>query len=80
MLQMSNSDQPAQTASLMRIVILAKLENLSGRRYSHFEQSACMRRSVRVFAVATFQEILIKYLFLTKKKKKKHTCLIKMPY
>ena len=36
-----------------------------------------MRRSVRVFAVATFQEILIKCLFFNKKK---HTCLIKMPY
>ena len=29
---MRNSDQPAQTASLMRIVILAKLGNLSDRR------------------------------------------------
>ena len=35
---------------------------------SHFEQSACMRRSVRVFAVATFQKILIKCLFFNEKK------------
>ena len=42
-----------------------------------FEQSARMCRSVRVFAVVTFQETLIKCLFSTKIKR---TCMIKMPY
>ena len=66
MLQTSNSDQHAQTASLMRVVIAGK--TISGpweiylAKGRHFEQSARMRRSVRVFAVAvaTFQETLIK--------------------
>ena len=83
MLQTSNSDQPAQTASPMRVVIVGK--TISGpwdfylAKGRHFEQSARMRSSVRFFAVAvaTFPEMLIKCLFLTKTK---HTCMIKMPY
>ena len=72
MLQTSNSDQPAQTASLMRVVIVGK--TISGRweinlaEGNHFEQSARIRRSVRLFAVATFQETLINCLFFNENK------------
>ena len=74
MLQASNSDQPAQNASLMRVVIAGK--TISGpweiylAKGRHFKQSARMRRSVRVFAVAvaTFQETLIKCLFFNENK------------
>ena len=48
-LQTSNSDQPAQTASLMRVVIIGKTISGSWKIYlaecKHFEQSAHMRRS-----------------------------------
>ena len=81
MLQTSNSDQPAQTASLMRVVIVGKTISqrweINLAEGSHFEQSARIRRSVRVFAVATFQETLIKCLFFNENK---HMCMIKMPY
>ena len=67
MLQTSNSDQPAQTASLMRVVIVGKTISRPSDFYlakgRHVEQFARMRRSVKVFAVATFQETLIKHLF-----------------
>ena len=72
MLQTSNSYLPAQTTSLMRVVVVGKtifgpcvIYLAEGK---HFEQSARMRRSVRVFAVVTLQETLIKCLFLLKTK------------
>ena len=72
MLQTCNSDQPAQTASLMRVVIVGITISGPWEIYlaegKHLEQSALMRRSVRVFAVATFQGTLIKCLFFNENK------------
>ena len=74
MLQTSNSDQPAQTASLMRVVIAGKTISEPWEIYlakgRHFKQSARMRRSVRIFAVAvaTFQEMLFIFIFFNKNK------------
>ena len=81
MLQTSNSDQPAQNASLMRVVIASK--TISGpweiylAKGRHFEESARLRRSGRVFAVgvATFQETLIKCLFFFNENKAYVYCL-----
>ena len=82
MLQTSNSDQPEQTVNLMRIVIVSKTICGPWKIYlakgRHFEQSARMRRSVRVFAVATFQETLIKCLLFNENKA--YVYDKKMPY
>ena len=56
----------------MRVVIVDKTISEPWEFYlakgRHFEQSARMRRSVKVFAVATFQETLIKYLSFNENK------------
>ena len=66
-MQTSISDQPAQTDKVRHCFRKQSLDpgKVEGR---HFEQSARMCRSVRVFAVATFRETLIKCLFFNENK------------